>query len=116
MTVPSVFTDLQAAQQLQRTRTPELSGTRLQGSAQERTQGEEAADATVAAVATAASVAAAAAAAAVIAAAGQQVQAQLQVKSCAADQLELAALLTLPLLPSMFRDMQCSSRPQQGVV
>ncbi len=89
MTVPSVFTDLQAAQQLQRTRifrrekreNPELSGTRLQGTAQERTQGEEAADATVAAVATAASVAAAAAAAAVIAAAGQQVQAQLQVRA-----------------------------------
>ena len=77
----TVFTDLQAAQQLQRARTPETSGVQLQGTAQEWKQGEEAAEATVAAVATAASVAAAAAAAAVIAAAGQQVQAQLQVKA-----------------------------------
>ena len=81
LTVLTVFTDSQAAQQLQRARTPETTGMQLQGTAQERRQGEEAAEATVAAVATAASVAAAAAAAAVIAAAGQQVQAQLQVRA-----------------------------------
>ena len=77
----TVSTDLQAAQPLQRARTPETSGMQLQDTSRELRQGEEAAEATVAAVTTAASVAAAAAAAAVIAAAGPQVQAQLQVRA-----------------------------------